>query len=178
MKNPKERIDHQNARKTAAQRVFRILVGRWRLDRTIPGVASLIGQAVLAPAGGVVSTLRYEERGDLRLNAGSQYAAERRYLYRLIGERLVIEFADRPNRGAVLHDLSFKPSPNGAGILVARHRHWCAPDSYDLEMTITGCDRFETRYRIAGPRKNYEMHSIYGREGAGSPPLSLGQELN
>jgi uncharacterized protein DUF6314 len=162
-------IDDRNEQTTVAQRAFRILVGRWRLDRTIPGVASLVGQAVFAPTGNALSPLRYQERGDLRLNAGGTYAATRRYLYRLMGERIVIEFADRPNRGAALHDLSFNPSPNGAAVLVARHRHSCWPDNYDFEMTIRGNDRLETRYRIVGPRKNYEMHTIYDREPARIP---------
>ena len=162
-------IDDWNRRETVAQSVFCILAGRWRLDRIIPGVASLAGQAVFAPTGNVSSPLRYHECGDLRLNAGGTYAATRRYLYRLMGERIVIEFADRPNDGAVLHDLSFDPSATDAGVLVAKHRHSCWPDNYDFEMTIKGNDRFETRYRIAGPRKNYEMHSIYDREPARLP---------
>jgi hypothetical protein len=155
-----ERFDDWNRRETVAQRVFRTLAGQWRLDRTIPGVASLIGQAVFAPVGGAASPLHYEECGDLRLNAGATYASTRRYLYCLMGERIVIEFADRPNRGAALHDLSFDPSATGAGVLVARHRHSCGPDNYDFEMTIRGNDRLETRYRIVGPRKNYDAHHL------------------
>jgi Family of unknown function (DUF6314) len=147
-----------------ARRVFSILAGRWQFDRIVPGVASLLGQASFAPVGRTPSSLRYKEQGDLRLDAGSTYAAACRYLYCLLGARIVIEFADGANRGAVLHDLSFAASRIDARVLVAHHRHSCWPDNYELAMRIAGSDRFETHYRIAGPRKNYEMHTVYERE--------------
>jgi hypothetical protein len=143
-------------------RLFECFVGHWVLEREIPGIASFSGAAEFT-ATSAPDVLAYAESGILAIASGHKASASRRLLYCRIGERLAIKDDDSIRRGTLLHLLAFGRPSVGDGWLAAGHRHCCGTDMYDLEMTIIAPDRFETRYRVQGPRKDYRMLTAYRR---------------
>jgi hypothetical protein len=141
---------------------FEVLVGRWRLQREIPGIARFSGEADFA-ATGSSAVLAYAEFGVLAMTSGHNAPASRRLLYCRIGDQLAIKDDDARRRGALLHLLAFARPSCGTAWLVASHRHRCGEDAYDLEMRVLAPDRFETRYHVVGRRKNYRMFTVYKR---------------
>ncbi len=56
--------------------------------------------------------------------------------------------------------------PTGGGA-----EHWCAPDTYRVRYRFGQWPRFETTWRVTGPRKNYAMISTFAPDAeAGTPP--------
>jgi len=43
------------------------------------------------------------------------------------------------------------------------HTHLCKNDRYALEMVIHSFNNFSTSYRVQGPSKNYNIHTIFRR---------------
>jgi hypothetical protein len=41
--------------------------------------------------------------------------------------------------------------------------HWCDPDQYDLHYDFSCWPRFEVRWRVQGPRKDYTAITEYTR---------------
>lgn len=147
--------------RSAAQNVFEALPGRWTLRRNIPGQGHLDGQVTFTAID--ATRLLYEERGSLHLDKHSNEAT-RSYIYELKDDRIIIYYNDPARTGDVLHELVFSPEARG---FVSRHRHICAPDTYDL-MFRFGHDRnIEMLYDVHGPKKDYTMHSSLTRQPSG-----------
>jgi hypothetical protein len=142
--------------------LFQGFAGRWQIERDIPGLAAFRGEAEFAMTGRP-DVLAYAESGILTTLAGHQAPASRRLLYCRMDGRLAIKDDDARRRGALLHLLAFARQTGDAARLAASHRHRCGADSYDLEMRIIDADRFETRYRVTGPRKDYRIDTICRR---------------
>src|SRR5215469_16199133 len=132
-------------------RLFQGFLGRWRIEREVPGHAAFRGEGEFA-ATAASDILAYAESGILATSAGHRAPASRRLLYCRMDDRLAVRDADR-RRGELLHLLAFARPPGGASWLAASHRHRCGADVYDLQMRLLDSDRFVTRYRVAGPRK-------------------------
>jgi hypothetical protein len=143
--------------------IFELLVGSWRLNREIPGIASFSGRAEFC-ATKESGVLAYAESGHFAFQSGYNSAASRRLRYSLIGGRIAIKDDDGIRRGVTLHLLNFVQTGAGA---VAQHQHVCGRDVYDIVMTILEADRFETQYRVVGPRKDYWMLAVYRRDQVG-----------
>lgn len=130
-------------------RVLADFEGDWRLLREIVqadgGRASFAGVAVWRPD---AQGLCYEERGLLQIPGQPAMQAERRYLWR---EDLSVWFDD----GRFFH----KVPPEGGAT-----GHWCDPDQYDVSYDFSEWPRFSQRWRVRGPRKDYEMLSQYRRD--------------
>jgi Family of unknown function (DUF6314) len=141
--------------------LFEGLAGSWRLEREIPGIARFSGNAVFA-ATSAAASLAYVESGILAMTSGHRAPAVRRLLYCRMGGRLAIKDDDVRRRGALLHLLAFARPSQGAA-WTARHVHRCGDDAYDFEFRIVAPDCFETRYRVAGPRKSYRIFTICRR---------------
>lgn len=127
-------------------RVLSDFAGRWTLSRRIVPAAGaparFEGVALWAGEGA------YEERGLLTVQGQPPLQAERRYRW---DADLNVFFED----GRFFHQV---PPQGGAT------GHWCAPDQYDVVYDFAGWPRFEVRWQVRGPRKNYEMISHYSRE--------------
>ena len=125
--------------------------GAWRLKRTIedrlgpPG--RFEGLATLTPDG---EGLRYREEGMLRLGDGPAMAAHRDYLWRPMGDRIAVLFAD----GRPFH--TFRPKGRAPGT-----DHPCGRDLYRVTYDLTRWPLWETEWAVTGPAKDYRMLSAY-----------------
>lgn len=122
-------------------------LGDWRLAREIThgdgSAARFEGRAEWrAEDAGAL----YVETGELIIGAG-RFAAERRYRW---GADLSVWFDD----GRFFHHV-----PPGGGAAA----HWCDPDQYDAEYDFSRWPEWTARWRVRGPRKDYEMLSHYRR---------------
>ena len=129
-------------------RVLGDFEGRWALSREIrpaSGAAGRFeGEAEWQPSEG---GLAYVERGLLMLEGHAPMQAERRYFWE---EGLNVYFDD----GRFFHQV---PPEGGEAA------HWCDPDQYDVTYDFMQWPRFETKWQVRGPRKDYEMISFYSR---------------
>ena len=120
-------------------------LGQWALSRRIlpaqGAEAQFEGTAVWAADGA------YAEEGLLRVAGQPPMRAERRYRW---DGALNVYFDD----GRFFHQV---PPEGGTAA------HWCEPDQYDVRYDFGDWPRFEVRWRVVGPRKNYEMISHYCR---------------
>lgn len=108
----------------------------------------LDGEAAIAPAGPALCL--YTEEGRLTLGLGEPLLATRRYLWRDAGDAIDISFAD----GRPFHRVSL------AGVK-ADTVHLCPPDRYAVFYDFTRWPVWTARWRVEGPRKDYEMTSTY-----------------
>ena len=97
--------------------------------------------------------LTYAEAGELRLEGQAPIRGERRYLWREEGDGRIAVFFDD---GRDFH--RFDPGAEAPG-----DRHHCAPDVYDVAYDFREWPEWESRWRVAGPRKDYAMVSRYRR---------------
>jgi len=127
-------------------------LGRWRLARDIlhaDGLRGrLDGEARVAPAGPALCT--YTEEGRLVLDAGEPLLATRRYLWRDAAGAIDISFSD----GRPFHRVSL-------GAFCAETAHLCPPDRYAVFYDFSDWPVWTARWRVEGPRKDYEMTSTY-----------------
>lgn len=110
---------------------------------------SFAGQARFRPVG---EALLYHETGMLVLGSGTPVRAERRYVWRQVGGRIVVTHDD----GRAFHD--FEP-----GLGQPEARHWCDPDDYRVRYDFSCWPLWTAEWRVTGPRKDYVMLADYGR---------------
>ena len=137
-------------------RVLADFAGRWTIARRIIQAgqpqARFEGIAEWTPSG---ADLAYHEEGFLHLAGQPPIRAQRRYLWK---PDLSVWFED----GRLFHHVP----PTGGGA-----EHWCAPDTYRVRYRFGQWPRFETTWRVTGPRKNYAMISTFAPDAeAGTPP--------
>ena len=129
-------------------RVLADFEGGWQLSREIVqsdgGRARFAGEAMWRPD---PEGLRYEERGLLQIPGQPAMQAERRYLWR---DDLTVWFDD----GRFFHQVPPEGGETG---------HWCDPDQYDVAYEFGRWPEFTVRWQVRGPRKDYEMRSLYRR---------------
>lgn len=122
--------------------------GTWRIRRDICPVegpqARFEGKAEWSkvPDGAV-----YVEKGQLHMPGQGTFEAERRYHWH---EDLRVFFDD----GRFFHAV---PAQGGESA------HWCDPDQYDATYQFSDWPEWSCRWRVKGPRKDYEMLSRYCR---------------
>ncbi|QFU08994.1 hypothetical protein PARPLA_01871 [Rhodobacteraceae bacterium THAF1] len=129
--------------------------GQWVLARKIVHsdgrVATLRGRAAFRAEG---PTLVYEEAGTLKMD-GTTLEARQSHLWRADGNRIHVSFAD----GRPFHSFAL-------GLADAAARHDCPPDIYDVSYDFSGWPQWRSRWVVTGPRKGYELISIYARDAA------------
>lgn len=131
-----------------------LLVGEWRLDRTVSDGGDMVGRASFTPT---LEGLRYRESGRLRLEDGKGYDFERRYLYRISGLRMDVYFDEKLPR---LFQTIRLAQING--ISVGEGFHSCPPDIYRSRYWLEeGVVRIE--HVVSGPRKDYTISSTLTR---------------
>ena len=132
--------------------------GAWALDRVIEDArlgrtGRFTGRASFTPAPGGFA---YREEGRLALGDGPAMTATRDYLWRDGGAGVIeVLFAD----GRFFH--RFLPDETAPGDV-----HACDPDTYRVRYDFSRWPRWEAVWRVAGPRKDYAMHSRYRRAAA------------
>ena len=128
------------------------LEGVWLLERRIEhadgAVHRLRGRAVFRRSG---LRLVQEEEGALSGDGIARpLRASRRYLWSAAPGRLDCAFAD----GRPFHSV---PLSVGRPETV----HLCDPDRYHVSYDLTDFPRWQTRWHVTGPRKDYVMTSHY-----------------
>lgn len=129
--------------------------GKWRLLRDIMDYygqqqGQFSGDAVFSPE---TNGLRYLETGFLTMKQQVPLKASRQYLWHEVEGRIEVRFADgRP---------FYQFSP-GQGRVAAEH--FCAPDNYRVTHDFGNWPEWHSHWRVEGPKKRYEMHSIYHRD--------------
>lgn len=124
--------------------------GGWSLTREIvdrrAGQGRFVGSAVFSPSS---RGLDYCETGTLTLAAGGSFAATRRYHWQSEGAEIAVYFED----GRFFH--RFAPSGSAAAT------HFCDPDDYGVAYDFSDWPRWQSRWTVVGPRKDYTMVSRY-----------------
>lgn len=92
--------------------------------------------------------LAYHERGRLTLTGQAPFTAERRYHWQDGGQDVVVTFAD----GRFFHRFN-RAAPS------ATHR--CDPDTYIVRYDFDSWPRWQSTWRVTGPRKAYKMVNTY-----------------
>ena len=131
--------------------------GKWQLRREIrqgSGADAVFeGVAVLFEHTEHTGGLLYEEDGQLQITGQRPMTATRRYLWQVgEGERIDIFFED----GRPFHTIA-------AGGVSSKDRHYCDPDTYDVQYDFSLWPEWHCRWHVTGPRKDYRMHSVYTR---------------
>lgn len=126
--------------------------GDWQLDRSVKNALGpdmhLTGIACFEARG---DGLLLTERGTLRIDGQPKMEGEQRYIWRQQGQEIATFFAD----GRAF----FQFSPTGQ----VAAAHWCSPDQYDVVMDFTRWPAWQAIWSVKGPRKDYEMTSLYRR---------------
>ncbi|MEQ3626491.1 MAG: DUF6314 family protein [Celeribacter sp.] len=135
-----------------AQDALQRFAGLWHLSRRIEdaradSTGSFEGVARLTQD---KAGLRYVESGTLSLPGAAPMQASRTYLWRAIGPRIAVLFAD----GRPFHD--FAPKAD-----VAEAAHWCDPDEYHVRYAFHDWPNWQSEWQVKGPRKSYRMLSRY-----------------
>ena len=131
------------------------LSGRWRIDRSLVDRChsirgTLQGEARFSPDG---SSLVYDERGTLTF--GNHHGpAEQSYRYEFPrgATRASVRFRD----GRLFHDLDLSL---GHAIV----SHVCAPDLYNARFVALDEQRWESAWKVTGPRKDQDIVTLYTR---------------
>ena len=104
-------------------------------------------------------TALYSERVSIQLQTGERVEGARKYLYCRTDAGLDVLFEDT---GRLYQSLRFRREES---LLLAEAAHDCGMDRYESEYRIHGQDHFTIRDVVRGPRKDYEMTTIYRRTG-------------
>jgi Family of unknown function (DUF6314) len=137
------------------ERVLNDLRGRWLLDRSIEGHATMQGQATFTPAD--QGRLHYREDGRLVLFNGSEFDAAREYIYAPREHGFRVLFQENPPR--LFHEIALVAGQGGEWTGEADHP--CAEDHYRSFYRFVPDGRFTIRHVVTGPRKGYTMLTTY-----------------
>ena len=138
----------------AGQALLGRLAGRWTLVREIEdrrgGTSGRFeGVATFAPGRG---GLGYREAGALHLPGQPALAAERRYLWRADGDRVIVAFDD----GRPFHAFDARLPRPEAG-------HACPPDRYAVVYDFAAWPEWRAVWSVRGPRKDHVLRARYRR---------------
>jgi hypothetical protein len=130
----------------------RAFTGKWLISRLITDFRDgqsgrFIGEATFTPNSGTMSV--YREEGRLELANGAILTADRTYFWQQSDLGIDVSFED----GRFFHRIAPGDCPTA--------RHDCAPDIYDVRYDFSPWPRWQALWRVSGPRKDYEMKSIY-----------------
>lgn len=137
--------------------------GDWRVSRVIRHArgpdARFEGTARFVPDG---AGLIYREEGELVIAGQVPMRAERRYLWRAAPDGAIdVRFDD----GRAFHRIA-------PGESAPEDRHYCGPDTYDVAYDFSAWPDWTSRWQVRGPRKDYEMVSVYRRRDAENGELA------
>ena len=153
-----------------AHRVFNSLQGDWRLERNMGDMGHFTGTARFFNAvDSAANSLRYREEGVLHRFDGQKFDGYREYDFVLHEDAIELLFRDPVSFGNRYVLLHFSPQADDArnneaeNGLSAQDHHPCGNDIYHHRMFWQDTDHFETKIKVVGPNKDYELHSVYRR---------------
>jgi hypothetical protein len=137
--------------------VFERLLGRWSFVREISGQGSMTGAATFERVD--ANCAEYRESGELRLKGGQTLRAEQRYVYAKVEGGFTVCFHDT---GELFQRVVFAA---GEGeVWKGSASHLCKADVYDSEYCLRGDGTFVVHHAVRGPRKDYEIRTVYRRD--------------
>ncbi|RCK53926.1 hypothetical protein TH25_00700 [Thalassospira profundimaris] len=151
-------------------RVFNSLHGDWNLERDMGDMGHFMGTArFFIATDSAKNSLRYREEGVLHRFDGQKFEGYREYDFVLHDDAIELLFRDPVGFGNRYVLLSFSPanisnSNNPENSLFAQDHHPCGNDMYHHRMIWQDTNHFETRIKVTGPNKDYELHSLYQRQ--------------
>jgi hypothetical protein len=137
--------------------VMKGLAGTWLFDRVIEGYGTMQGLATFSPLD--QGRLAYREEGNLRLVDGTEFQAEREYIFGVRVDGFDVFFKENPPR--LFHEISL--SSRGGAVRAGSADHLCGPDTYKSTYTFLPDGRFIIQHIVSGPRKDYTMTTTYSR---------------
>ncbi|WP_254424142.1 DUF6314 family protein [Thalassospira marina] len=151
-----------------AHRIFTSLQGTWALERAMGEMGQFSGNArfFIAPDS-AENTLRYREEGVLHRQDGQKFDGYREYDFVLQGNAIEMLFRDPVSFGNRYVLLNFSQNAPGDAAnnpedsFAAQDHHPCGNDLYHHRMFWYDDDHFETRIKVVGPNKDYELHTVY-----------------
>jgi len=147
----------------AAQRIFTSLTGDWTLRRAMGEMGTFAGTArFFAAPDSPENSLRYREEGMLQRFDGQRFEGYREYDFVLRGQAIEMLFRDPVGFGNRYVLLDFNNISDN-DVLAAQDHHPCGEDMYHHRMFWHHTDHFETRIKVLGPKKDYELHTLYHR---------------
>jgi len=128
-------------------------LGGWHLSRVIDDRhagqrGTLEGAAEITRDG---SRYLYREQGTLSLG-GQVMQAARQYLWLPLPGGVDVRFED----GRRFHRIDLSGATTG-------DTHACSPDMYRVNYDFAGWPEWRALWRVGGPRKDYEMVTVYRR---------------
>lgn len=137
--------------------VFGALVGEWRFDRVVTGMAEMTGIARFIPRiGGGLDCL---EQASLRLASGRELDARRAYVWQAHPRGFDVCFAEP---GLPLFQ-AVRLRGAGAGLLSAEAAHLCAADHYLGHYAFMADGSFMIEQQVRGPAKHHAITTMFRR---------------
>ncbi|EET47870.1 DUF6314 family protein [Thalassobium sp. R2A62] len=129
--------------------------GTWQVSRVIADAASgtqslFAGIAEFSEQG--TDQLAYREQGQMTLPDGTTLAATRGYQWTFSKDRVWVGFEE----GQPFHDFSPQGHEDGT-------EHLCINDLYRVRYDFAAFPVWSATYRVTGPRKDYNLRSLYHR---------------
>lgn len=127
--------------------------GLWSFKRQVTGIfpeeLTVEGQGYFT-AGGQSNQRRYKEEG-VYTRESQDIPFENTYLYELISpQQCRVLFPD----GRLFYELSN---------VYQEIQHLCGEDKYGGQFEVRGLYRWQLSWQVTGPRKSYEIHTVYRR---------------
>ena len=136
--------------------VFSFLLGRWRIERMVPGQAVMEGMLTVTEKLGGQAT--YNEQVAVRTTRGAEFLGSRRYDLMQSENGFVLCFAET---GAVFEEVRFAANPGGS--LHGEAEHLCGEDWYRSAYVFGPGPQFRVRHAVTGPRKDYVSVTTFQR---------------
>jgi len=144
---------------SSAPHILDRLKGEWKFVREVPGKATMMGRAHIAPTS--ADRARYDETARVRLADGTTLTGSQSYRYRRLpppANGFEVLFAET---GELFERLDFRSEPDGS--LHAHAEHFCQPDRYVSQFILDALDQLTVEHAVTGPNKNYVVRTVYRR---------------
>jgi hypothetical protein len=146
----------QNAIPRGGDRLFGMLAGTWRIQRSIDPEGMLDGTARFSVRDD--GWLHYAETGELAIHGG-QFTARRSYLFEPKEDGFSVWFDAEPLR--LFHTIVLDGAEGG--VRTGAAEHLCRNDLYLSSYSLEPDGRFTIRHRVTGPNKDYTVTTLYTR---------------
>ncbi len=144
--------------------LFQMLLGTWRLERTLGRQGNMQGTAKFQKTNRA-NLYHYQEVGTISLEKGKQLSAYREYAYIYQDHQIMVHFWDpiQKQPGKLLHTLQFiQPFPQPYPIH-AYNTHICKLDRYQAHYVFDNDHAFQLHYTVNGPCKDFTIQTCLFR---------------
>ena len=144
-----------------SEQVFHHLKGSWKLSRTInnyktaPDLIRVEGKAQFKEI-----TSNYIEYREDVIITGKDIESYRDFIYKLEFGKVKVYFIENGKPSYIYNSLRFEDR----GYMFAHDEHVCKLDRYRTYYFVYDRNRFDTRCKVIGPYKNYEIRTQYIKE--------------